>query len=298
MTGKKESMEQIIKRMEGYGSGNNPRKIKAEAEEKVLSATAIMNDYFVGDLQGFSFKDDAATMEAPIFALSAQEEQKIWKWTSADGKKKVEVAASAYGRATIFDKDVLIFAASQLMAAINRGDKPFRKIRFKAKDYFKATKRNGGGEEYARFKASLDRLSGTRIKTNINTTNIKKAEGFGIIDNWKIIEQDGSERMVSVEITLSEWLYGMIIEKDILTINEEYFLLRKPLERRLYEIARKHLGVQKEWKISLDVLKEKCGSIRDKRNFKVDIKKACTSDAIPDYRLSLDDNEIILFVKK
>lgn len=298
MTRKKESMEQIIKRMEGYGSGNNPRKVKAEAEEKVLSATAIMNDYFVGDLQGFSFKDDAATMEAPIFALSAQEEQKIWKWTSADGKKKVEVAASAYGRATIFDKDVLIFAASQLMAAINRGDKPFRKIRFKAKDYFNATKRNGGGEEYARFKASLDRLSGTRIKTNINTTNIKKAEGFGIIDNWKIIEQDGSERMVSVEITLSEWLYGMIIEKDILTINEEYFLLRKPLERRLYEIARKHLGVQKEWKISLDVLKEKCGSIRDKRNFKVDIKKACTSDTIPDYRLSLDDNEIILFVKK
>ena len=194
----------LIKKMEGYGKGNNPQKVKAEAEEKVLSATAIMNDYFVGDLQGFSFKDDAATMEAPIFALSAQEEQKIWKWTSADGKKKVEVAASAYGRATIFDKDVLIFAASQLMAAINRGDKPFRKIRFKAKDYFNATKRNGGGEEYARFKASLDRLSGTRIKTNINTTNIKKAEGFGIIDNWKIIEQDGSERMVSVEITLSE----------------------------------------------------------------------------------------------
>ncbi len=61
MTGKKESMEQIIKRMEGYGSDNNPRKVKAEAEEKVLSATAIMNDYFVGDLQGFSFKDDAAT---------------------------------------------------------------------------------------------------------------------------------------------------------------------------------------------------------------------------------------------
>ena len=28
MTGKKESMEQIIKRMEGYGSGNNPRKAK------------------------------------------------------------------------------------------------------------------------------------------------------------------------------------------------------------------------------------------------------------------------------
>ena len=104
----------LIKKMEGYGKGNNPQKVKAEAEEKVLSATAIMNDYFVGDLQGFSFKDDAATMEAPIFALSAQEEQKIWKWTSADGKKKVEVAASAYGRATIFDKDVLIFAAINL----------------------------------------------------------------------------------------------------------------------------------------------------------------------------------------
>ena len=78
----------LIKKMEGYGKGNNPQKVKAEAEEKVLSATAIMNDYFVGDLQGFSFKDDAATMEAPIFALSAQEEQKFGNGQVQMGKKR------------------------------------------------------------------------------------------------------------------------------------------------------------------------------------------------------------------
>lgn len=237
-------------------------------------------------------------MEAPIFSLSTQEDKQIWLWTSEDGKKTVEVAPSFYGRATLFDKDVLIFAASQLIAAINKGEKPSKTIRFKAADYFKATKRGTGGNEYERFKTSLDRLSGTRIKTNIKTDNTKKTNGFGIIDGWSVIEKkERNDQMVAVEITLSEWLYNTIIEKDVLTITPQYFEIRKPLERRLYEIARKHVGKQDYWKISLDKLKGKCGSIRELRKFRLDIKNICVSDNIPDYSLALAD-DIITFIKK
>ncbi|HMX98955.1 MAG: replication initiator protein A [Pseudomonadales bacterium] len=281
-------LTEMIKKMEGYGN---------KAIHKEPTKTAVTN-YFVCDLQSYSFKDDSTTMEAPIFSLSTQEDKQIWVWKSEDGKKIVEVAPSFYGRATLFDKDVLIFAASQLMAAINKGEKPSRTIRFKAADYFKATKRGTGGNEYERFKTSLDRLSGTRIKTNIKTDNTKMSKGFGIIDSWEVIEKkERNDQMVAVEITLSEWLYNTIIEKDVLTITPQYFEIRKPLERRLYEIGRKHVGKQMFWKISLDKLKSKCGSVREMRNFRIEIKKICETNNIPDYGLSIND-DVITFIKK
>lgn len=177
-------LKDMIKKMENYGN-----KVSTSAPPPEENVSDALSDYFVCDLQNYSFKDDSTTMEAPIFSLSTQEDKQIWLWTSEDGKKTVEVAPSFYGRATLFDKDVLIFAASQLIAAINKGEKPSKTIRFKAADYFKATKRGTGGNEYERFKTSLDRLSGTRIKTNIKTDNTKKTNGFGIIDGWSVIEK-------------------------------------------------------------------------------------------------------------
>lgn len=41
---------------------------------------------------------------------------------------------------------------------------------------------------YQRLETTFERLSGTRIKTNIKTGSQQVKEGFGIIDKWKIIE--------------------------------------------------------------------------------------------------------------
>ncbi len=81
-----------------------------------------------------------------------------------------------------------------------------------------------------------------------------------MIDRWKIVEAGKDERMIAIEITLSEWLYNAIKGKDVLTISRDYFRLRKGLERRLYELARKHCGRQPKWKISLELLRKKTGS--------------------------------------
>ncbi|MCB1658138.1 MAG: replication initiator protein A [Pseudomonadales bacterium] len=286
-------LKDMIKKMEGYGS--KAETPKTTSEEPINNA---LSNYFVCDLQNYSFKDDVASMEAPIFSLSTQEDKQLWVWTSEDGKKTVEVAPSVYGRATVFDKDVLIFAASQLMAGINKGETPSKTIRFKARDYLKATMRNERGDDYDRFKASLKRLNGTQITTNIKTGKYSSSKGFGIIDNWEIIEKDeNNSRMIAVELTLSNWLYNAIISGELLTITPKYFEIRKPLERRLYEIARKHVGRQDFWKISLDKLKDKCGSIRELKKFRLDMKNICISDNIPDYNLSLSD-DIVTFFKR
>src|SRR3546814_19686331 len=43
-----------------------------------------------------------------------------------------------------------------------------------------------------------------------------------------------------VEVRLSDWVFNAIRSNEVLTLNRQYFLLRKPLERRLYEFSRKH----------------------------------------------------------
>jgi plasmid replication initiation protein len=60
-------------------------------------------------------------------------------------------------------------------------------------------------------------------------------------------------------VTLSDWVFNAINAREVLTLHRNYFRLRKPLERRLYEIARKHCGQAREWRIGLAKLKVKCG---------------------------------------
>ena len=61
--------------------------------------------------------------------------------------------------------------------------------------------------------------------------------------------------MEAVEVTLSEWLYNAVLGKEVLTISRDYFRLRKPIERRLYELARKHCGNQEKWTVGLKILR-------------------------------------------
>jgi plasmid replication initiation protein len=219
---------------------------------------------------------------------------KIWEWTSEDGKKSIEVAPGFYGRATQHDKDILIYCASQLTEAINKGLQPSKTVRFTAYDFLVATNRTTGGVGYDRLKDTLNRLSGMRITTNIITGKSRIAKGFGIIDSWEVIEKStNSDRMIAVEVTLSDWLYNSIQAHEVLTIHPDYFRLRKPLERRLYEIARKHVGKQGAWKISLETLRDKCGSTREVRKFKADLKAIIEADTIPQYRYQLGVGDMI-----
>ena len=60
---------------------------------------------------------------------------------SADGKKSIEIAPGFYGRATIVDKDILIYCASQILAGINAEQPVSRTVRFIAYDFLTKTKR-------------------------------------------------------------------------------------------------------------------------------------------------------------
>jgi len=255
-----------------------------------------MDDFFVCDFLGVAPKHDLASMEHPVFSLATRPDRRILSYRHND--VEITVTPSVKGRATIFDADILIFCISQLMAALNAGRAVGRTLTLTAHDLLLATGRETGGDSYRRLREAFERLAGTRITTNIVTGDEEITAGFGLIEAWEIVRKTRAGRMVSVRVTLSDWLYQAVLARSVLTLNRDYFGLRKPLDRRIYELARKHCGQQRQWRVSVETLLKKSGSTSPRRVFRAMVRDLIRRDALPDYRLDEAPGDIVVVTRK
>ena len=247
--------------------------------------------FFVCDIFAAPPKDDLVSMEHPLFSLATRPDLSILRY--AHNGAEVEITPSVKGRATIHDKDILIYCTSQLMAAINAGRAVARTLHLTAHDLLVATNRETSGDAYARLREAFERLAGTRITTNLVQGDHEVTRGFGLIEDWEIVRRTRGGRMVQVRVTLSEWLFQAVLAKSVLTLNRAYFTLRRPLERRLYELARKHCGRQAAWRISLEVLHKKSGSASPRRVFRAMLRDIIAQGHLPDYDLVLEADDML-----
>jgi plasmid replication initiation protein len=200
---------------------------------------------------------------------------------------------------TIWDKDILIYCCSQLIAGIKEGREPHQIIRLTAYDLMVSTNRSTGKRGYELLRQAFERLAGVRVSTDIRTAGRRIREGFGLIEWWRIIERAPDDsRMVGVEVKLSDWLYHAIVSFEVLTLHRDYFRLDGGLERRLYELCRKHCGNQRSWSIGLPLLHKKCGSRAPMRNFRGAIKKLAESNHLPDYRLRFQKDQLTIYARR
>lgn len=221
-----------------------------------------------------ALKDDLASMENPLFSISKKKDTKIRKYER--GGEYLEVIPSSYGLATIYDKDILLYCASQLVAASREGRPISRRVRFVAKDYFKWSKRDANGKEYTKLIDALTRLKATTVKTNIKVFGGgSKTDAFGLMDNYTVVRAGEEEdaRMVAVDVTLSVWFFNAVATMQVLTLHPDYFTLQGGVERRLYEICRKHTSTKEEWSIGLEKLYGKCLSGNLMRKFAYELRK-------------------------
>lgn len=253
-------------------------------------------DFFIADIfDNLPVKDDKASMEYPLFSLSIKPDLRDieYKYNGAS----VKIQPNSNGLPTIFDKDVLLYCASLLMNEYNKtGVCPPKTVRISCHDFMVATNRAKDGNSYRLLKKSLERLAGALITTSIKTNGREQAAGFHMIDSYRIVESSRvKDRMVRLEIKLSDWFYNSILGKEVLTINKDYFRLKKPTDRRIYELARKHCGKDKSWKIGLDKLHFKTGSTAPERKFRYFINEIIKTQHIPDYKLSMQDDVVTFY---
>jgi len=253
--------------------------------------------FFVCDILDAAPKSDIASMAHPLFSLSTKPDYAIRHYQYKD--LHLEIRPSAIGLATMHDRDVLIYCISQCMAALNRNEKIDRYLRVNAHDLLISTNRETNGNGYKGLRRALERLQGTQLVTNIEFGD-GEVEGKGgaksFIAEYEMTNYRDPNRPGGLEIVLSDWVFQAIREKggNILTISRDYFRLRKPLERRLYDLARKHCGSRnKKWSMTLETLHHRSGSQSAFWEFKrMLIAIIDNQEHIPDYTFELDGDTV------
>ena len=253
-------------------------------------------DLFICDVQDAILKDVMAQMEHPFYSLSKKPETRIRRYEH--NGNWIEITPSVKGLATIYDKDILIYCISQVMHKLKNHEPVSKRVHINARELLQFCNRGTAGKDYNALCQAIDRLRGTVISTNIRVDGeTERFDAFGLIDSGTVERKFGLDgRLQSVRVTLSDWVFGAIEANAVLTLHRDYFRLRKPLERRLYELARKHCGSQAEWEVGIKLLFKKSGSRAAEKEFRRILREIAVSDHLPDYMLKLDhERDIVIF---
>ena len=275
----------------------------------IMSKRAIRQqefDLFIPRMNSLPLKDQREVMERPFFSLSKRKRLRPIEYTSPDGEIWVHVSANpAFGIATIWDADILIWATSRInqMREAGANDLP-RTLHTTSYDLLKAIRRDTGGKGYRELQAALQRLEATTIQTSMRAPKRQKRAQFGWLDEWtmEIDAATGSPR--GLTLTLSNWVYeGLIRDRALLTLHPDYFTLSGGVERAIYRIARKHAGDQAAgWTCRVSILHDKTGSESPLKQFAYLLRRIVTANNLPDYDLSFvsaaDNSTAVHFIRR
>src|ERR1700722_15059166 len=267
-------------------------------DEHLLPVKHGQGDLFICDVADAALKNLIPKIDHPFYSLSKKPDTAIRRYEH--NGNWLQIVPSVKGLATIYDKDILIYCISQIMEKLKRNEKVSQRVRITSYDLLVFTNRETPGGAYDALCEAIDRLSGTRITTNIRTGDEEQRDSFGLIDATSIRRKHGLDgRLLWVEIKLSDWVFNAIRGQEVLTLHRDYFRLGKPLERRIYELARKHCGRQSTWQISIEVLLKKAGSQSRIKGFRQHVKEIALHDHLPDYRLVFDEAaDLVIFFNR
>ena len=264
--------------------------------EALLPDRHTQHDLFICDVSDAVLKDIIPQMEHPFYSLSKRPVTTIREYEHNGSWLKI--IPSAKGLATIYDKDILIYCISQIMAKLNLGEPVSPRVRINSRELLIFTNRGTAGKDYIALNDALDRLAGTRISTNIAAgVDEEEIRNFGLVENTTIRRKKGEDgRLLWCEVELSDWVFQAIRSHAVLTLHRDYFRLRKPIERRIYEIARKHCGLQREWTVSIEVLLKKSGArLKDShalKEFRRALRHLAENNHLPDYLVEMEADRV------
>jgi plasmid replication initiation protein len=248
-----------------------------------------------GDLFAFDspllteVRGERSLMAFPFFALSKS------KWTKPLEYKTdavtIEIVCTPKGVATIYDKEVLLYIASLMVAKLDAGEQVSQDFFFTAHDLFRVTGVSGSSRSYARLSDALERLQGTQIKTNIEAGGEGQAGFFSWLSDAQLHytkTSKGDKRLKAIKVRLCDWLYRAILrDRRVLDYDPTYFQLG-PIERRLYEVARSACG-HGPIEVELEELRLQTGYQSSLKHFRYELKRIADESTIPGFLFDLVD---------
>jgi len=266
---------------------------------RTLDGEAGQLDLFVGAGRDIAARDAQDLMAWPFFSLAKTKRVQPIDFRMGEVAILVEATAE-HGMATIWDADVLIWVASQIVEARDAGKATSRLIAATPHEILTFTRRGTGKAGYERLKAALDRLQSTSIATSIRQAGARRRRRFSWINEWRE-RLDDNGRALGIEMIVPDWLYEGVLDRAlVLTIDPAYFALTGGLERWLYRIVRKHGGKQKGgWSFDISHLHLKSGALSPLKRFAFEVRAIVRRQSLPGYNLALEHQfgrERLLFV--
>src|SRR3954453_18285696 len=233
-------------------------------------------------------RDAQDLMAYPFFSLAKTKRVVPIDFRAGAISIRVE-AVPEHGMATIWDADVLIWAASQIVEARDAGLKTSRLKAATPYEILTFVGRGTSARDYDRLKAALDRLQSTTVMTSIRQPTERWRHRFSWINEWKETA-DVHGRLRGLELILADWFYaGVLDEALVLTIDRAYFDLTGGLERWLYRLVRKHGGRQSGgWSFDFVHLHAKSGSLSPLKHFAYDLREIVCRQTFPGYQLVIE----------
>src|SRR5260370_15600891 len=181
-------------------------------------------------------RDAQDLMAYPFFSLAKSKRPVALDFRAGDILIRAE-AVPEHGMATIWDADVLIWAASQIVEARDGGLKTSRLMAATPYEILTFVGRGTSARDYDRLKAALDRLQSTTVLTSIRQLTERRRHRFSWINEWKETA-DPHGRPLGLELILPDWFYARVLDEAlVLTIDRAYFHLTVGLERWLYRLV-------------------------------------------------------------
>jgi plasmid replication initiation protein len=232
-------------------------------------------------------RDVQDLMAYPFFSLAKSKRLAPIDFKAGTITIRVE-AVPEYGMATIWDADILIWAATQIVEARDAGLKTSRLMAATPYEILTFTGRGTSLRDYDRLKAALDRLQSTTVATSIRQVTERRRHRFSWINEWKETA-DSNGRPLGIELILPDWFYAAVLDNAlVLTIDQAYFSLTGGLERWLYRIVRKHGGRQAEgWQFDVMHLYAKSGSLSPLKRFAFELRDMVRRQPLPGYHLTI-----------
>lgn len=233
-------------------------------------------------------RDAQDLMAYPFFSLSKSHRTHPIDYAVADVVIRVE-AVPEHGMATIWDADILIWAASQLVEARDAGLRTSRLIAATPYEILTFIGRGVSSRDYQRLKAALDRLQSTTVATTIRQPASGRRHRFSWINEW-VERTDPVGQPVGIEMVVPDWFYCAVLDDAlILTIDRAYFSLTGGFDRWLYRIVRKHGGRQRSgWRFEFRHLYLKSGSLSPFKRFAFELRDIVRRQPLPGYTLSIE----------
>ncbi|MGY8819985.1 MAG: replication initiator protein A [Pseudomonadales bacterium] len=256
----------------------NSKQTAGSASEQLVLFRALPGDLAPRDAQDL--------MAHPFFALGKSRRTQPIDFRSGTVTVRVE-GTLEHGIATIWDADILIWAASQLVEARDADIPTSRLIRTTPYEILRFIGRGTSTRDYQRLRAALDRLQTTSVATSIRETTGRRLHRFSWINEWKeLAAVDG--RPLGIELILPDWFYAGVLDRAlVLTIDRAYFRLTGGIERWLYRLVRKHGGHQADgWQFDFRHLHRKSGSSARFSDFACDLRALVARQSLPGYQLS------------